>query len=88
MIESTCTTERPCAPCFADQGECIGPAPVAHAPYGEGQDQPYPEDPTMDGSTLKFRPLEHGAVCEPQAIEVTDAEGRVAIFVRSDCLPG
>jgi len=43
-----------------------------------------PQDPTMDGSTLRFETLEHGGDEPdrmPQAIRVTDAEGRSLTYV-------
>lgn len=42
-----------------------------------------PQDATLDGSTLKFETLEHGGEYPdemPQAIKVTDAEGRWCIY--------
>ena len=42
-----------------------------------------PQDPTMDGSTLKFEPSEHGGEFPdmmPQAIKVTDANGRWCVY--------
>lgn len=42
-----------------------------------------PQDPTMDGSTLKFETLEHGGEFPdtmPQAIKVTDADGNWCIY--------
>jgi hypothetical protein len=38
-----------------------------------------PQDPTLDGRTLKYEPLEHG--CMPLAIRVTDAQGRSCIYL-------
>jgi hypothetical protein len=43
-----------------------------------------PQDLSMDGSGLSFETLEHGGEYPdtmPQAIEVTDAEGRSCIYV-------
>jgi hypothetical protein len=43
-----------------------------------------PQDPTLDGSTLKFETLEHGGDYPdtmPQAIRVSDAEGRSCVYV-------
>lgn len=43
-----------------------------------------PQDPTMDGSGLTFKTLEHGGEepdTMPQAIKLTDAEGRWCIYV-------
>jgi hypothetical protein len=43
-----------------------------------------PQDEGMDGSTLKFQTLEHGGDepdYMPQAIRVTDAQGRWCIYV-------
>jgi hypothetical protein len=43
-----------------------------------------PQDPDMDGIGLRFQTLEHGGEYPdtmPQAIELTDAEGRSCIYV-------
>lgn len=43
-----------------------------------------PQDPTLDGSTLKFETLDHGGAepdTMPQAIRVTDAQGVSRIYV-------
>jgi len=43
-----------------------------------------PQDPNMNGSGLTFEPMEHGGEYPdtmPQAIKVTDAEGRSCIYV-------
>jgi hypothetical protein len=43
-----------------------------------------PQDPTMDGSDLRFETMEHGGEYPdtmPQAIKVVDAEGRSCIYV-------
>jgi hypothetical protein len=43
-----------------------------------------PQDPNLDGSGLRFETLEHGGEfpdAMPQAIRVTDAEGRSCIYV-------
>ena len=43
-----------------------------------------PLDPHMDGTGLRFQTLEHGGEYPdtmPQAIELTDAEGRSCIYV-------
>jgi hypothetical protein len=43
-----------------------------------------PQDPHLDGSGLRFEPTEHGGDYPdtmPQAIKVTDAEGRSCIYV-------
>jgi hypothetical protein len=43
-----------------------------------------PQDPTMDGRTLTYEPLEHGGEypdCMPLAIRVTDAWGRSCIYL-------
>jgi hypothetical protein len=43
-----------------------------------------PQDPHMDGTSLRFETQEHGGECPdtmPQAIKVIDAEGRSCIYV-------
>ena len=43
-----------------------------------------PQDPKMDGTGLRFETMEHGGEYPdtmPQAIKVTDAEGRSCIYV-------
>jgi hypothetical protein len=43
-----------------------------------------PQDPTMDGTGLRFETLEHGGEYPdtmPQAIKLVDAEGRSCIYV-------
>jgi hypothetical protein len=43
-----------------------------------------PQDPHMDGTGLRFETLDHGGEYPdtmPQAIKLTDAEGRSAIYV-------
>ncbi len=43
-----------------------------------------PQDPTLDGRTLRYETLEHGGEypdCMPLAIRVTDAQGRCAVYV-------
>lgn len=43
-----------------------------------------PQDPTLDGSTLKIETCEHGGEepdCFPNAIKVTDTDGRWCVYV-------
>jgi hypothetical protein len=40
-----------------------------------------PRDPAMDGRGLRFTTHEHDEMTMPQAIEVTDAEGRWAVYL-------
>ena len=43
-----------------------------------------PQDPNLDGTGLRFETLEHGGEFSdamPQAIRVTDAEGRSCLYV-------
>ena len=43
-----------------------------------------PQDPSMDGTGLRFETLDHGGEYPdtmPQAIKLTDAEGRSCIYV-------
>ena len=43
-----------------------------------------PQDPNMDGSGLRFETLEHGGEFPdtmPQAVRITDAEGRSCLYV-------
>ena len=43
-----------------------------------------PQDPSMDGSGLRFETLDHGGEYPdtmPQAIKLTEAEGRSCIYV-------
>ena len=43
-----------------------------------------PQDPYLDGTSLKFETLEHGGEYPdtmPQAIRLTDAEGRACVYV-------
>jgi hypothetical protein len=43
-----------------------------------------PQDPSMDGTGLTFETMEHGGEYPdtmPQAIKLTDAEGRSCIYV-------
>jgi hypothetical protein len=43
-----------------------------------------PQDPDLDGTGLTFEPLEHGGEYPdtmPQAIRLTDARGRSAVYV-------
>jgi hypothetical protein len=43
-----------------------------------------PQDPSMDGTGLSFETMEHGGEYPdtmPQAIKLTDAEGRSCIYV-------
>jgi hypothetical protein len=43
-----------------------------------------PQDPQMDGSGLRFETMDHGGEYPddmPQAIKLTDAEGRSCIYV-------
>jgi hypothetical protein len=40
-----------------------------------------PRDPTMDGRNLRYAALEHDEMTMPQAIQVTDRDGRWAIYV-------
>ena len=43
-----------------------------------------PQDPSMDGTGISFETLEHGGEYPdtmPQAIKLTDAEGRSCIYV-------
>jgi hypothetical protein len=43
-----------------------------------------PQDPQMDGSSLRFETLDHGGEYPdtmPQAIKLTDSEGRSCIYV-------
>ena len=43
-----------------------------------------PQDPSMNGTGLRFETMEHGGEYPdtmPQAIKVTDAEGRSCIYV-------
>jgi hypothetical protein len=43
-----------------------------------------PQDPSMDGTGLRFETMDHGGEYPdtmPQAIKLTDAEGRSAIYV-------
>ena len=43
-----------------------------------------PQDPSLDGTGLRFETMEHGGEYPdtmPQAIELTDAEGRSCIYV-------
>jgi len=43
-----------------------------------------PQDPHMDGTGLRFETMEHGGEYPdtmPQAIKLTDAEGRSCIYV-------
>ena len=43
-----------------------------------------PQDPTLDGSSLRFETMEHGGEypdAMPQAIRVTDGEGRSCLYV-------
>ena len=43
-----------------------------------------PQDPHMDGSDLRFETMEHGGEypdAMPQAIKLSDAEGRSCIYV-------
>jgi hypothetical protein len=43
-----------------------------------------PQDPNMDGTGLTFETMEHGGEYSdtmPQAIKLTDAEGRSCIYV-------
>ena len=43
-----------------------------------------PQDPRMDGTGLRFETLDHGGEYPdtmPQAIKLTDAEGRSCIYV-------
>lgn len=52
--------------------------------YGPMTDDMRPQDPTMDGSTLKFETLEHGGEYPdtmPQAIRVTDAKGNWCVYL-------
>jgi hypothetical protein len=52
--------------------------------YGPMPPDRRPQDPTLDGRTLKYEPLEHGGEfpdCMPLAIRVIDAQGRSAIYV-------
>ena len=52
--------------------------------YQELTSELRPQDSTMDGSTLRFETLEHGGDEPdrvPQAVRVTDAEGRSLIYV-------
>ena len=56
---------------------------VAHR-YKKMTPEMRPQDPTLDGSTMTFETLEHGGdeIDEmPQAIKVTDEEGRWCIYV-------
>ena len=44
----------------------------------------WPQDPNMDGSGLRFETLEHGGEYPdmmPQAVRITDAEGRSRVYV-------
>jgi hypothetical protein len=52
--------------------------------YQELTSELRPQDPTMDGSTLRFETLEHGGDYPdrmPQAIRVTDQKGRSCVYV-------
>jgi hypothetical protein len=43
-----------------------------------------PQDPSMDGTSLRFETFDHGGEYPdtmPQAIKLTDAEGRSCIYV-------
>ena len=43
-----------------------------------------PQDPSMDGTGLRFEPFDHGGEYPdtmPQAIKLTDADGRSCIYV-------
>jgi hypothetical protein len=43
-----------------------------------------PQDPHLDGTGLRYEPIEHGGDYPdtmPQAIKVTDAQGRSCIYV-------
>jgi hypothetical protein len=43
-----------------------------------------PQDPHMDGTGLRFETMEHGGEYPgtmPQAIKLTDAQGRSAVYV-------
>jgi hypothetical protein len=39
-----------------------------------------PQDPAQNGSGLTFETLEHDEMTMPQAIRVTDAEGRWCVY--------
>ena len=46
-----------------------------------------PQDPRRNGTGLTFEPVEHGGMCPdtmPQAITLTDTEGRSATYVPED----
>jgi hypothetical protein len=63
---------------------------VAHR-YKKLTEDMRPQDPTLDGSTMKFQTLEHGGQFPdtmPQAIKVTDEQGRWCIYVPIKGLDG
>jgi hypothetical protein len=52
--------------------------------FAEMTPEKRPQDPSMDGTGLTFETLEHGGEYPdtmPQAIKLTDAEGRSCIYV-------
>lgn len=56
---------------------------VAHN-YEPMLEEERPQDPNLDGTGLIFKTLEHGGEfpdAMPQAIRVTDSEGRSCIYV-------
>ena len=56
---------------------------LTHA-YEEMTPEKRPQDPHMDGTGLRFKTLDHGGEYPdtmPQAIKLTDAQGRSCIYV-------
>jgi hypothetical protein len=52
--------------------------------FAEMMAEKRPQDPSMDGTGLRFETLDHGGEYPdtmPQAIKLTDAEGRSCIYV-------
>jgi hypothetical protein len=52
--------------------------------FAEMTPEKRPQDPSMDGTGLTFETMEHGGEYPdtmPQAIKLTDAEGRSCIYV-------
>ena len=56
----------------------------AHHKFAEMTPDKRPQDPHMDGTGLRFETLDHGGEYPdtmPQAIKLTDAQGRSCIYV-------
>jgi hypothetical protein len=54
-----------------------------YVPPNDLEDNQCPDDPEMNGSTLRFQTLDHGGEYDddmPQAVRVTDEQGRSCVY--------